>query len=295
MSDPEQPPSHAGLYALIGLMTLFWALNFVIAKVALREIPPLLMGGMRALMAGMFISPIYAARRPHRWTRADVPALLGLGFVGVALNQLFFVIGLERTSVAHAAVLIALSPMFVLLIAAIVGQERITAAKCVGMGLALLGVAVLQFSRSGAGGASILGDVFILLAALTFSIFTVFGKQMATVQGSVVVNTFGYLGGGMLLLPMTLWAASSFDFGAVSARAWASMLYMSLFPSVVSYLIFYHVLRYIPASRAVAFSYLQPLIATGLAVTLLGEGLNSSLVSGGALVLAGVWVTERAR
>jgi drug/metabolite transporter (DMT)-like permease len=68
---------------------------------------------------------------------------------------------------------------------------------------------------------------------------------------------------------------------------------MAIFPSVVSYLIFCYALTKMPASRVSAFSYLQPVLATILAVPMLGESVNGSLAGGGALVLIGVYVAER--
>jgi drug/metabolite transporter (DMT)-like permease len=69
---------------------------------------------------------------------------------------------------------------------------------------------------------------------------------------------------------------------------------MAMFSSVLAYLIYNYALTYMPASRASAASYLQPLGATLLAVVLLGESVTTALAIGGMLVLTGVFVTERA-
>jgi drug/metabolite transporter (DMT)-like permease len=68
---------------------------------------------------------------------------------------------------------------------------------------------------------------------------------------------------------------------------------MAIFPSVLGYLIYCYALTQMPASRVSAFAYLQPLLATILAVPMLGESVNGSLTGGGTLVLIGVYVTER--
>lgn len=295
----ESHPSSLRLYGLIALMVLFWAGNYVIGKVALREFPPLLLAGMRASLAGVLICPVYAWRRrgePARtsWKRDELPVLLFLGLVGVALNQLCFVAGLHRTSVAHSSILMAQTPVLVLLIAATIGQERVTARKMIGMLVAVAGVALLSLAPSKASGASLSGDLLILLAALAFALFTVFGKQATARHGSITVNTFAYVGGALVLAPVTLWQARGFPFGEVSAMAWASFVYMALFPALIAYLIFYYVLTYISATRVSAFSYLQPLLATCGAALILYEPVTARVVIGGALVLAGVYVTERA-
>ena len=113
-------PSEARLYSLLGLMLLFWSLNYVVGKVALREFPPVLLTCLRTTIAGAFILPIYLWRergKPSAWTRRELGALLLLGMYGVIANQLFFVLGLAWTSVAHAAVIMTLMPILVLLLA----------------------------------------------------------------------------------------------------------------------------------------------------------------------------------
>ena len=292
----QKRPSHAKLYSLIGLMILLWSLNFVIAKVALREFPPLLLSGLRTTLAALFILPVYAwKRRTDRdtWTREDVPMLVLLGIFGVALNQVFFVAGLSRTSVGHSALMIGVTPMIVLLIAALAGQERITWKKALGMAVAIGGVAVLNLSPSKSAGATIGGDILILLSCVTFALFTVLGKGVSKRHSSITVNTFAYSGGAIALFPVTFIYVRSFHLAGLSAAAWLALVYMAAFPSVLCYLIYYYALTHIPASRVSAFSYIQPLLAMLLAVPLLGEHITSALALGGAFILAGVFLTER--
>ena len=296
--DAKTAPSHWRLYSLIGLMTFLWALNFIVAKFAVRQIPPLMAVGLRTGLAGMLIWPIYFWERKTKgvaaWTKADVPMLMFLGMFGVALNQMFFVLGIGRTSVAHAAIMIGMTPILVLVIASAIGQESLSAAKLLGMLLALAGVVTLQLSPSKGTVTSFGGDFFIFLASITFALFTVMGKRVVGNFSSITVNTFAYVGGGAFLLPVTLWQSSGFSFQQLSWATWASVLYMAVFPSVLCYLIYYYALLHIPASRVSAFSYLQPLLATVLAIPLLGENPTTSLVAGGCLVLVGVFVAERA-
>jgi drug/metabolite transporter (DMT)-like permease len=288
----------AVLYGLLSLMVLLWSANFTVAKVALREFPPLLLSGLRVALAGAFISPVYwwQHRRSGEtgWDRRDLPLLVYLGVFGVALNQLFFVLGMSRTSVAHSAFLLALTPILVLVLAAITRVEPITARKAAGMALAVAGVVILNLFPPAAGPRpSALGDLFIFLAGLMFALFTVAGKRATARHTSVTVNAFAYVGGALALAPVTLWQAVPFSFASVSLAGWLSLAYMAVFPSVVCYLIYYYALTHIPASRVAAFSYLQPVLATVLGVLALGERVTPPLVLGGAIIFSGVYLTER--
>jgi drug/metabolite transporter (DMT)-like permease len=284
------------LYALLGLMLLFWSLNYVIGKVALREFPPVLLTCLRTTFAGVLILPIYLWReRGNRQalTGRELGGLLLLGLYGVIANQLFFVLGLAWTSVAHAAVIMTLMPILVLLLAAYLGQERITARKVVGMIIAATGVGALQLERKGGSGATLLGDFCTFLCGISLAIFTVRSKQLMKSFGSLTINSVAYVGGSLAIAPFTVWLSWRYGLARASAAAWWSVAYMAVFSSMLAYFIYNYALTYMPASRASAVSYLQPLGATLLAVTLLGEPVTTALAIGGILVLTGVFVTER--
>lgn len=282
-------------YALLGLMVVLWSLNFIVGKVVLRELPPLLASGLRIAGAGVVMLPVYALgeRRRALPERRDLPLLAVLGVVGIAMNQVLFLLGLKRTTVAHAALIFGLTPLLVLLVAAAAGQERITARKVAGMLVALAGVLVLQHKASNGPAATAAGDLLVLAGATAFALFTVFGKPLAGRYGTILMNTIGYVAGALVLAPLVAYEALHFPLGEVSRTAWAGIAYMALFPSVVCYLIFYHALKHLAASRLVALAYLQPLLATLMAIAMLGERVTSAIAAGGALVLAGVWVAER--
>ena len=285
------------VYALMLVMVLTWSFNFVIAKIALRELAPEVVVSLRTPLSGLFILPLYLWRKrgvTRTWPRRDLMTLLGLGLLGVVGNQVLFVLGLGRTSVAHASLAVALTPISVLGIAALAGQEQITARKLAGMAIAVAGVAALQIGRAGGGrGPTLAGDLIVLLSGTVFATYAVFGKAVSTRYGSLTSNTFAYAGGGLAMLPVTAWLATRHDLTHVSAAAWLAVVYMAVFPAVIGYLIFYYALQRLPASRVSAFSYFQPALATALAFLILGERPGAGFALGGVLVLSGVLLTER--
>jgi drug/metabolite transporter (DMT)-like permease len=161
------------------------------------------------------------------------------------------------------------------------------------MSVALAGVVAIHVSPSGAGHATLLGNLFVFLGSIAFALFTVFGKRATARHGGTLVNTFAYVGGAIALLPVTIWLSIGFPYARVTLAEWGALLFMAVFPSVVCYMIYYWALTHTAASRVSAFNYLQPLIAAALAVPLLGEAVTPMLAAGGILVLAGVYMTER--
>lgn len=292
----DHRPSSLRLYSLITLMVMFWSANFAIGKHVIKNIPPLLTVGLRTCIAGIAMIVVYRywSRRTGAggWHASDLPLLLALGLLGVGVNQLCFVLGLAKTSVSHASIMIGLTPVLVLVIAAVTGQERLSVGRLVGMAVAIGGVAVLQTGSAGRS-SSLSGDLLVMLAALAFAWYTVRGKAEVHRLGGVTVNMFGYVCSAVVMLPVTGMFAWGFDFNGLPWSVWLGLLYMALFPSVACYLIYYYALKHIPASRLAAFAYLQPVVATLIAIPTVGEYPTQSLLAGGALVMAGVFVTER--
>jgi len=274
-----------------------WSGNFIAVKYAIAELPPLLVMGVRTIMAGILMAPVFlsAPRHPEEKVRMRqqfwILAAVGLG--GVVLNQLLFTLALGKTSVAHSSLIVSTTPISILLLARLMGQERLSSLKVVGMLIALSGVALIQFTPAKSDGATVAGDLLSLSGSITFAAFTVFGKVVTRNHSGITINAFAYIGGAIALLPFVLYMGWEIDPFSISLRACLSLLYMAVFPSVLCYVGYFYALNYVPASQVAVFAYLQPAIATFLAVPLLGESISSSLVMGGAIALLGVAITQR--
>jgi drug/metabolite transporter (DMT)-like permease len=279
-------------------MVMCWSGNYIAAKIVFREMPAMVAMCLRTLVAGVLIIPIYwrqARKTPPVWTWSEFGLLFALGVGGITANQFFWTLGVFRTTVVHSSMIMATTPLFVLLMAGAMRLEPITAPKVIGIFTALCGVGLLQAVRStsSSSGPTFLGDFLTLLCALLLAGMTAFGKRHKPQSGGIAVNAVGYVGGSLLLLPVLWWTGRDFDFRHVSAAAWAGVFYMGAFSSVTGYLIYYYALARIPASRMAAFQYLQPVFASLMAVAMLGEQLSGTALTAGAVIFAGVFVTER--
>jgi len=271
-------------------MTLIWGVNYVAVKIGLRYFPPLLFGTVRLELVALALFPFAL-----RVKRGDWGSMAVAGVAGLALNQIAFVYGMQNTSVAHASFLFMTMPLQALVLSALRGHEHLTMRKVVGMAIAAAGVAWLQFSRTSAGGtATLFGDAMMVLAAFFFALFVVISKETIREYGGVTVTAAAHAASAVVLLPVTVLAGRTMNWSAVPAAGWLTMLYMVLFPSILAYLIFYYALRRAPASRVTSFTYLQPLIAATTALWILNEPLTTSVFAGGALILGGVFVVQRA-
>jgi len=297
----HRAPSRASLYGLLALMLLIWAANFIFAKLAVREASALLVACLRTVLSGAIMVPVYRLVASRRLpdpalrpiTRRDLPRMAVIGVLGIVANQFAFVLALSYTTVAHGAIVGTTSPVLVLLGAVALGQERLRFRRVVGMLASVAGVAMLQLGRSPGGQASPLGDAIMLGNAALFAGFSLWGKTLSEEVGSLAVNAVAYWGGALLALPYAAWGLWRLGPGALGAAAWTGILYMSVAPSIIGYLIYAHALRYLSASRVASVTYLQPVLATLFAVAILGERPGLKYAVGAAVILAGVWLVQR--
>ncbi len=269
------------------------------------------MASFRVVLAGAVMVPIYIScsrlpafaeagtLRRRGFVGRDFWVFVYLGFFGVAVNQTCFTVGLEFTSVSHAAVIVGLGPIYILVLAVLFRLERATGHKVIGMLLALIGVAVLA-SENGISlhSASLAGDAITMTGSIGFAIYVVLGKRVARKYDTLTMTAFNHFAGASILLPVAileilkLYRSPNWP---VPWQAWAAILYMAIFGSALAYVFYFWLLRYLEASQLSAFTYLLPVLATVLGIVLLGEKGSWGQVLGGVLALGGVYWIESGR
>jgi drug/metabolite transporter (DMT)-like permease len=268
--------------------------TYLAAKRALAELSPWELALARFVLAALCYAVLMWGKS-IRIPRRDLLGLAVLGVVAVPLNQGFFLAGLAHTTPGHAALLYALTPIFVFLLARWRLAEPSSWTKLGGIALAFAGVVVVLASRSTglAGGGTLHGDLLVLLAVVAWAIFAVGGKPYAERYGALVSTGVAVIIGTIIYLPFGLALSSAASFERLSPVGWWSLAYLVLVTSVLSYLLYYWALRRAEASRVAIWSNLQPVLTAPLAFALLGDPMGAGLLAGGAMVLAGVLLTQR--
>jgi drug/metabolite transporter (DMT)-like permease len=278
-------------------MLAIWSGNYVAGKLALRHIDPLSLVSFRLELAAAVMLAIYFSRARAPLRRRDLWTFVWLGIFGVAINQGCFTVGLNYTTSSHAVILIALDPIIVLLLASACKLEKFTIAKLVGMAISFTGVLLLETERAPGGTSFHIGDLLTAGCVMGYSIYAVLGKRAAAQAGehydAISVNTYMTVVAAILYAPLAVRQGMTIEWKSIGWVGWAGVIYMAVFASVISYTLFNWILRHMDASRVAGVNYLQVPIVIVVAVSLLGERPSGHLLSGAALVLAGVYVAER--
>jgi drug/metabolite transporter (DMT)-like permease len=296
-SVASRPPKPFVLVLALIAVLLIWSFNFVAGKIGLRHMDVMSFVSIRMPLAALLMLPIYFAQ--HQRTpleRRDVWTFVGLGLFGVVINSGCFVLGLTQTTSEHSVIVRALGPVMVLALAVVLAIEKLTPAKAAGMAISFFGVMLLDapygISRHSA---LLLGDLYTFLSVGGFAIYTVLAKRVAMRYDAVSMNTYSVVAAGLMATPVALRQAIHLQWGSEGWIGWAAMFYMAGITTVVSYTIYSWVLRYMEPSRVAAINYVQPVVVILISIPLLGERPTQHLLSGGALVLLGVYLAERAK
>jgi drug/metabolite transporter (DMT)-like permease len=241
-----------------------------------------------AIGVACLVPPLMFAR--VRFARADILpiAALGIGQFGVLIAFLNY--GLRTVPAGRGALIFATFPLLTLVVAALVGHERVTRGKLIGILLTLAGVA-LALGDKLAGSGSLLGEFAILASAATGAVCSVLYRPYLRRYPTLPVSAFAMAAAAAALL-----VPAAFDDLAVApfsltGGAWAAIVFIGL-SSGGGYVLWLWALKTIAATRVTVFLALSPITAALLGALFLGEAITAMMIAGVACVAAGLWVAN---
>jgi drug/metabolite transporter (DMT)-like permease len=290
-------------------VVLIWGVNFSAVKYALGGLAPLTFNTLRFGVATVVLVVIMRLRGESFWLRRqDLLPVILLGFGGHTLYQALFINGMARTTPAIAALLMATSPLFVVIYGMLLGLERPRLAVITGIILSFIGMLLLIIGGQdglallrGAGGEInlrrdlLVGDLLILLAAMMWAAYTLGGKPLLGRYSPLKLNALTMIPGTLLLALLSAPTLAGQDWGAVSAGAWGAWAYSTTFAVVVAYVLWYTSVQRVGGARTAIYSNLTPVVATAVSWLLLGERLAPLQIIGAAIVIVGILLARRHR
>jgi drug/metabolite transporter (DMT)-like permease len=280
--------AHAGLF----LMTVIWALNFVIIKIGLASVPAMAFNALRYPLASITVYLILRRSGPIPRPRGnDVWRVLALGFLGNFLYQLFFITGVDHTRAGTASLLLASTPIITALLSAALGHERVTPRMWIGAFAAFLGLALVVLGNPTATTEGLhlrTGDLIMVLASFSWAIYTVGSKKLIDRYGSLPFTAWTMWVGTIGLIAVGMPEMLALRYRSVPAFAWLALIYSGVLSIGVAYVLWYHGVRRIGNARTSAYSNLVPVLALLFAWLWLGEVPTGSQMLGAFVIIAGV-------
>ncbi|UBM63084.1 DMT family transporter [Candidatus Sulfidibacterium hydrothermale] len=284
-------------FAVLGANVIF-GLNYVIAKgimpvwMAPRAIIFLRVTGAAA---AFWLTTIWVKK--EKVARADLKRMFVAAFFGVALNQILFFEGLNLTTPINASIIMVGTPILVLVMSHFIIKESVSGMKMAGILLGFSGAAFLilrngQFSlRSD----TTLGNLLVLINAASYGLFLVLVKPLMSRYRPLTVMRIVFSFGLIFVIPVTIGPFLHTDFRVIPLNIWLSIIYVVIFTTILAYLLNNYSLKKISPSANSSYIYLQPVMASLVAIAAGKDRLTLTEVLASLLIFAGVYFVNAGR
>ncbi|KQV92826.1 DMT family transporter [Rhizobacter sp. Root1221] len=293
-------PSLAALYVRLACVPLIWGGTFIAARVVSAHLPPATAAALRFVFAAL---ALLAAVRLSRGWRAmgqlgwrQLAATAALGATGVLAYNLLFFRALAVLPAGRASVIVALTPVVTLVLAAVVLGDRLSPRRWGGVVMALAGVwaVVTRGDLSQLAVAAGRGELAMFGAVCAWAVYTLVGRTMLREVPPLVATAWAAVWGVIFLVPVAWFERAQVRMADVTIGTFAGLVFLGVLGTAVGFVWYSEGVQRLGSDRAVVFNNLVPVFGVALGWMLLGEPVGSSALLGGALAVAGVFVVNRA-
>ncbi|MBC7922556.1 MAG: DMT family transporter [Ferruginibacter sp.] len=227
-------------------------------------------------------------------SRRDYYLLFLCGLCGIAVNQLLFIKGLSLTSPINASLLVTTTPILVFLLSAVVLKERITGVKAAGLLLGAGGTVMLLAGKDFSfNSRTLAGDLILLLSTVFFGTYLILVKPLSAKYSALTITRWAFVFGLIPVVPFSMGEIGQVDWAAMPLLTWLALAFIILGATVLAYLLNNWTLQYVTPSVVGIYIYLQPLLASLIAVGLGQDSLTPDKVLLGGMILLGVYLVGR--
>lgn len=275
-------------YALLAASTSLVGSYVGLSKLLVAAFPVFLLAGLRFGFAAVLMLPWL--KKPADEAPLDARARLLLfleSFLGNFLFSICMLFGLRQSSAVVAGVIMAGIPAAVALLSWAFLRERPSGRVLAGIGCAVGGIALVATGKQGGAETTLVGALLLLAAVFCEGCYVVIGKTLTAGLGPKRISALINLWGLVLVSPLAVWQAASFDFSAPRLQDWGLLAYYAATASVVTVWLWMAGLRRLPAAQAGVFMVFLPVSTAGVGL-LLGESLSALQALAYGLALSGV-------
>jgi drug/metabolite transporter (DMT)-like permease len=279
------------------MVYLFWGSTYLAVRYGVETIPPLMLVGMRQLIAGVVLYPLarfHSNEKPtlRHWLSG---ALIG-GLLLIGGNGSIAWAEAKLTPTNITAVLVATVPVWMAIMDWLrPGGPRPTGRVLTALGIGLVGVSLLVSPHlpflSGAGAAVSPVCALVLFAgSLCWAAGSILSRHLELPRSPLIGTSIYLIAGGVMLFPLSLafGEGKNFDVHQISLRSGLSVLYLAVFGSILGFTAYTYLLRHVQPARVATYAYINPVIAVILGWLFLGEPISGRMLIAAAIILGAV-------
>ncbi|MGM7700782.1 DMT family transporter [Pseudalkalibacillus sp. Hm43] len=287
----QEPVINPYIAIFIGVLSV--STSAILVKLATAPAP--IIAGYRLFFTTLLMLPIILIYFREDFKRISKRDLLFCLFSGIflAFHFILWFESLNYTSVASSVVLVALQPIFAFIGTYIFFKEKLTMKAFLGGGLAIGGSILISWGDFKISGMALFGDLLALLGAVAVTVYYLFGQ---TVRKRLHIMTYTFLVYGMATGTLFIYCVGlGYEFGPYPTQDWIYFLLLAIFPTLLGHSIFNWALKYV-STTVISMSILgEPIGASILAYFLLGEIVRWEQLTGGLIILVGIYIFLRRR
>jgi len=271
---------------------LIYGLNYVIAKGIMPDyLQPRVIILFRVIGASIVFWLVASFLTKEKVDKKDFPRLALSGLFGIAINQIMFFEGLNLTTPINASIIMVSTPILVLVLAHFLIGEKISVQKIIGIALGATGATYLILLQGNISLTSntFVGNIFVLINAASYATFLVIVKPLMKKYSALTVMKWVFLFGTIYVIPFSINLAIKTDYSAIPLNIWLSISYVIIFTTIFAYFLNNYSLKTVSPTVNSAYIYLQPFLASVVAIYAGKDELNWTKVIAALLIFLGVY------
>ena len=296
-SAPAQKSKFSAVDLLLVGMSFVCGINFSAVKGALIDFSPLSFNAIRFGTSSLILlSLLWIRERSLSIRRKDLGYFVMLGLIGNTAYQLFFINGIALTTATNSSLIIATTPIFIVLFSAALHVEKITSRIVQGVILSFVGIVMIIL---GSGKAlsftdqSWIGDLLTVANPICWGSYTVLSKPMLKEYSPLKLTAVTMAIGAVPLILISTPSLSTENLAAISTNSWLSLAFSACFAIAIGYVLWYTGVNRIGTSRTALYENLVTVFAVASAWVLLSESMTAIQIIGAVLVFVSLYVARR--
>ncbi len=280
------------LVAFIFISATLFSTMEVVLKIAGNHLDAFQLTLIRFLIGGIFLLPfaLLEIKKYHTvFTKKDILHMLAMGVVCICVSMVFFQLGVENSKASTAAVIFCINPMFTMLFAHIMTEEKLNRTKVTALAFGLLGIVFMINPLNIEPGNTLLGFSYTILAAATFGFYSAMGRISVRRLRGITQTSFSFLLGSVVMVPILLVMNRPIIAGVSSENIWL-VLYIGIMVTGLGYLFYFMAMEVSDAATASIVFFAKPALAPIIAVIILHEAVGINGLIGIVLIFIGSYV-----
>jgi drug/metabolite transporter (DMT)-like permease len=285
------------IYMLMVLATFFWAGAFIAGKLSVPYIPPFTLTFLRFFFATIILFFVLKKQgNEFKLKKEHYPIFLFTGIIGMFGYHVLFFLALKYTTAINSSIIGATNPIITTILSIIFLKDKLTKKQIAGIILSFTGVFLTITNADMAAIRSFTfnqGDLIMIVAVIMWAAYSVFSKKVTGKFSPMILTYYSFLFCTIFIIPFVIYERPWTFLGNVPYYSYIAVIYMSIFASVMGYLIQQMAIKQIGPSKTSIFINLVPMFSILLSVLILNEALQPIKLLTALLIVAGVYICQR--